>query len=84
MGQRVHNAKHHTIYSVDRTGCKNGYTHIIMAKRFCAVADSALCLGCSDGTTSTVLFIGELMKQAERYLGEGLHPRIIVDVSDAA
>ena len=36
---------------------------------------------CSDGTTSTVLFIGELMKQAERYLGEGLHPRIIVDVS---
>lgn len=39
---------------------------------------------CSDGTTSTVLFIGELMKQAERYLGEGLHPRIIVDVSVAA
>ena len=38
---------------------------------------------CSDGTTSTVLFIGELMKQAERYLGEGLHPRIIVDVSAA-
>lgn len=34
-----------------------------------------------DGTTSTVLFIGELMKQAERYLGEGLHPRVIVDVS---
>lgn len=39
---------------------------------------------CSDGTTSTVLFIGELMKQAERYLGEGLHPRIIVDVSSSA
>ncbi len=37
--------------------------------------------GRRDGTTSTVLFIGELMKQAERYLGEGLHPRIIVDVS---
>ena len=34
-----------------------------------------------DGTTSTVLMIGELMKQAERYLNEGLHPRIIVDVS---
>lgn len=32
-----------------------------------------------DGTTSTVLFIGELMKRAERYLGEGLHPRIIVE-----
>ena len=36
---------------------------------------------CRDGTTSTVLFIGELMKQAERYLGEGLHPRVIVEVS---
>lgn len=35
---------------------------------------------CRDGTTSTVLFIGELMKQAERYLGEGLHPRVIVEV----
>jgi len=26
-----------------------------------------------------VLFIGELMRQAERYLGEGVHPRILVD-----
>lgn len=25
-----------------------------------------------DGTTSTVLFIGELMKQSERYVDEGL------------
>jgi T-complex protein 1 subunit zeta len=32
-----------------------------------------------DGTTSNVLFIGELMRQAERYIGEGLHPRVIVD-----
>jgi T-complex protein 1 subunit zeta len=32
-----------------------------------------------DGTTSNVLFIGELMRQAERYLGEGVHPRTIVD-----
>ena len=39
------------------------------------------CVFCRDGTTSTVLLIGELMKQAERYLNEGLHPRIIVDVS---
>lgn len=30
-----------------------------------------------DGTTSTVLLIGELMKQCERYLGEGVHPRIL-------
>ena len=32
-----------------------------------------------DGTTSMVLFIGELMKQAERVLGEGVHPRIVVE-----
>ncbi|KAH7388272.1 hypothetical protein KP509_16G067100 [Ceratopteris richardii] len=32
-----------------------------------------------DGTTSTVLFIGELMKQAERYIAEGMHPRVLVD-----
>jgi T-complex protein 1 subunit zeta len=32
-----------------------------------------------DGTTSNVLFIGELMRVAERYLGEGVHPRILVD-----
>ena len=32
-----------------------------------------------DGTTSNVLFIGELMRQAERYLGEGVHPRILVE-----
>lgn len=33
-----------------------------------------------DGTTSTVLLIGELMKQAERYLNEGCHPRVIAEV----
>ena len=27
-----------------------------------------------------VIFIGELMKQAERYVAEGLHPRVIVEV----
>ncbi len=36
-----------------------------------------------DGTTSTVLMVGELMKQAERYLAEGTHPRVIVEVSAA-
>jgi T-complex protein 1 subunit zeta len=30
-----------------------------------------------DGTTSTVLLIGELLKQAEIYISEGLHPRLI-------
>lgn len=32
-----------------------------------------------DGTTSNVLFVGELMKQSERYISEGIHPSIIVD-----
>lgn len=32
-----------------------------------------------DGTTSTVIFIGELMKQAERCIDEGMHPRVVVD-----
>ena len=32
-----------------------------------------------DGTTSVVLLVGELLKQAERYIAEGLHPRVITD-----
>ncbi|KAI9822330.1 MAG: T-complex protein 1 subunit zeta [Pycnora praestabilis] len=32
-----------------------------------------------DGTTSVVLMVGELLKQANRYISEGLHPRIITD-----
>ena len=32
-----------------------------------------------DGTTSNVLFIGELMRQAEQIIGEGVHPRHVVD-----
>mmetsp|Transcript_6069 Transcript_6069/g.8218 ORF Transcript_6069/g.8218 Transcript_6069/m.8218 type:complete len:540 (+) Transcript_6069:107-1726(+) len=32
-----------------------------------------------DGTSTTVLLIGELLKQCERYLGEGLHPRVLVE-----
>ncbi|KAI0564514.1 TCP-1/cpn60 chaperonin [Gracilaria domingensis] len=39
---------------------------------------------CGDGTTSTVLIIGELLKKAEQLLIEGLHPRIIVDGFDIA
>jgi len=37
-----------------------------------------------DGTTSNVLFTGELMSQAERYLTEGLHPRILVEGMELA
>jgi len=32
-----------------------------------------------DGTTTNVLFIGELLKQAERLIMDGLHPRIITE-----
>jgi T-complex protein 1 subunit zeta len=32
-----------------------------------------------DGTTSAVLFTGELLKQAERFTSEGLHPRLIAE-----
>ena len=35
-----------------------------------------------DGTTSTVILIGELMKQAERYISDGVHPRIIAEGYD--
>src|SRR5437773_846254 len=37
-----------------------------------------------DGTTSVVLLVGELLKQAERSISEGLHPRIITDGFDIA
>lgn len=32
-----------------------------------------------DGTTSNVLIIGELLKQADLYISEGLHPRLITE-----
>ena len=32
-----------------------------------------------DGTTSTVLLIGEFLKQADLYITEGLHPRIVTE-----
>ncbi len=35
-----------------------------------------------DGTTSTVLFTGELLHQSARYLDEGLHPRVLVEVDN--
>lgn len=37
-----------------------------------------------DGTTSNVLLIGELLKQADLYISEGLHPRIIAEGFEAA
>lgn len=32
-----------------------------------------------DGTTSCILLVGETLKQAERYISEGLHPRVIAE-----
>lgn len=37
-----------------------------------------------DGTTSNVLFTGELLHQANRFLEEGVHPRVIVEGFEAA
>ena len=37
-----------------------------------------------DGTTSNVLFIGGLMKSAERQIVDGIHPSSIVDGIEAA
>lgn len=37
-----------------------------------------------DGTTSIVLLIGELLKQADLYIAEGLHPRIVAEGFDLA
>ena len=37
-----------------------------------------------DGTTSTVLLVGELLRQSERMVSEGLHPRIVTDGLDQA
>nr|KAF6415237.1 chaperonin containing TCP1 subunit 6B [Molossus molossus] len=37
-----------------------------------------------DGTTSNILIIGELLRQADFYISEGLHPRIIADGFETA
>eukprot|EP00703_Trepomonas_sp_PC1_P004419 JAP92187.1 TCP-1 chaperonin subunit zeta [Trepomonas sp. PC1] len=34
---------------------------------------------CGDGTTQCVILIGELLRQARRWLQEGVHPRVLVD-----
>lgn len=49
-------------------------TGIMIAKASTAQDDVT-----GDGTTSTVLLIGELLKQADIYLSEGLHPRLITE-----
>uniref|UniRef100_A0ACD5VWI3 Uncharacterized protein n=1 Tax=Avena sativa TaxID=4498 RepID=A0ACD5VWI3_AVESA len=54
-------------------------TAIMIARTAVAQDDTS-----GDGTTSTVLFIGELMKQSERCIEEGTHPRFLVDGFEVA
>lgn len=37
-----------------------------------------------DGTSTVVLLVGELLKQSQRFIEEGIHPRIIVDGLEVA
>ncbi|XP_034477702.1 T-complex protein 1 subunit zeta-like [Drosophila innubila] len=44
-----------------------------------ARASTAQDAATGDGTTSTVLLIGEMLKQAELLIAEGLHPRLLTE-----
>jgi len=37
-----------------------------------------------DGTTSVVLLVGEFLKQADRFISEGVHPTVIAEGFDLA
>ena len=37
-----------------------------------------------DGTTSVVLLVGEMLKQADRFISEGVHPSVIATGFDIA
>ncbi|KAK9459069.1 chaperonin Cpn60/TCP-1 family [Lipomyces oligophaga] len=37
-----------------------------------------------DGTTTVCLLVGELLKQAERYISDGMHPRVITEGFEVA
>lgn len=37
-----------------------------------------------DGTTSVCLYVGALLKEAQRYIQEGMHPRLLTDGFEAA
>ncbi|EAN82164.1 chaperonin TCP20, putative [Trypanosoma cruzi] len=49
-------------------------TAALIARAATAIDDIA-----GDGTTSTVLVIGEMMRQCERCIQDGLHPRILTE-----
>lgn len=37
-----------------------------------------------DGTTSVVLYVGSILREANRFIGEGVHPRVITDGIEVA
>lgn len=51
-----------------------------MIAKACTAQDDVI----GDGTTSTVLLIGEMLKQAEIQIQDGLHPRLIAEGFDLA
>lgn len=54
-------------------------TAVMIARAATAQDDIA-----GDGTTTVVLLVGELLKQAERFISEGVHPRVITDGFEVA
>lgn len=54
-------------------------TATLIARAATATDDST-----GDGSTSQVILIGEMMRQAERYILEGLHPRVVTEGFDIA
>lgn len=51
-----------------------------MIAKACTAQDDII----GDGTTSTVLLIGEMLKQADIQIQDGLHPRLIAEGFDLA
>ena len=51
-----------------------------MIAKACTAQDDVI----GDGTTSTVLLIGELLRQADIQISDGLHPRLIAEGFDLA
>ncbi|XP_051879960.1 T-complex protein 1 subunit zeta-like [Pristis pectinata] len=51
---------------------------------FIARAVATLSDTMGDGTTSAVLLVGEMLKEAERYISQGVHPRLIVEGLEVA
>lgn len=71
---------------ITKDGCALLHEMQIQHPTACMIARAATAQDdmTGDGTTSNVLFIGELMKLSEQYLNDGLHPRMIVQGFDLA